>query len=56
MRVVAATVLGNFGFAGVDYVLIAKKNAYCVKWNDLISDVTSAVRFLNNKISKCKES
>jgi hypothetical protein len=55
MRAAASSVLKEFGLAGVDYVLIAKKSAFSVAWNELLEETTSAARFLNAKILKCKK-
>ncbi|MDR1235914.1 MAG: ribonuclease P protein component [Holosporaceae bacterium] len=56
MRAAADIVFRDLGFAGTDYVLIAKKSVRSVKWDNLVGEVTAAVRYLNNKVSKCRES
>jgi ribonuclease P protein component len=50
MRAAADVVLKEYGLAGVDYVLIARKSASDIVWNELLRETTSAVRFLNGKI------
>ena len=54
MRAVASIVFNENGLNGVDYVLIAKRSVFNIKWNDLVGETIYAVRFLNRKILKCK--
>jgi hypothetical protein len=54
MRALADVVFGESGLSGVDYVMIAKKPVFSADWNALTNETLSAVRFLNNKVSKCK--
>jgi hypothetical protein len=53
MRAAADIVFDEAGLAGVDYVMIAKKSAFNVKWDVLLKETASAARFLNDKIKKC---
>jgi ribonuclease P protein component len=55
MRAVADLVLPEIGLAGVDYIFIARRSMPCVEWNLLLESVIEAVRFLNNKIQRCKK-
>jgi ribonuclease P protein component len=50
MRAAADVVLKDLGVFGVDYILIAKKSARTVGWNDLLDEMKTALRFLNNKM------
>jgi ribonuclease P protein component len=54
MRAAADIVFNKVGLTGVDYVLIARKSAFDTSWDALMDETTSAARFLNGKISKCK--
>jgi ribonuclease P protein component len=56
MRALAREILSEIGLPGVDYVFIAKKSTALISWNELKNDAISAVRFLNNRILKCKGS
>jgi len=52
MRAATEIVLTQFGVAGIDYVMIAKKATAEIEWDTLLESVHTAVIFLNRKISK----
>jgi ribonuclease P protein component len=54
LRAVVDAVLGDLAIAGVDYVFIARKPTFNVKWTLLMEDATSSIQFLNNRALKCK--
>jgi ribonuclease P protein component len=56
MRALASEILSEIGLSGVDYVFIARRSTALICWNGLKSDAINAVRFLNNRILKCKGS
>ncbi|MDR1375338.1 MAG: ribonuclease P protein component [Holosporaceae bacterium] len=54
MRALALEILSEIGLPDVDYVFIARKSTALIAWNELRNDAVNAVRFLNNRILKCK--
>ncbi|MDR2645790.1 MAG: ribonuclease P protein component [Holosporaceae bacterium] len=54
IRAVADAILDGLAIVGVDYVFIARRSTYNVKWALLIEDTISSIRFLNNRVLKCK--
>jgi ribonuclease P protein component len=56
MRAAVDLIFPQSGSAGVDYVLIAKKSVFNIDWNSLLDEIIRAVRFLNNRVTKCRDS
>jgi ribonuclease P protein component len=54
MRALAREILSEIGLPGVDYVFIARRSTALVEWSELKSEANRAVRFLNNRILKCR--
>ena len=51
MRALARQHLAPLARSGVDYVLIARHDTVSCDWQDLVTGLTKAIRFLHHKLS-----
>ena len=50
MRALARQHLAPLALPGVDYVLIARRDTVSCDWQDLVTDLTKAIRYLHHKL------
>ena len=51
MRALARQHLATMAHPGVDYVLIARHDTISCDWQDLVTGLTKAIRYLHHKLS-----